>query len=203
MTGLLLKEYLQLRDSKLSWLLWIFWLVIPVAIGKLGYSRELGFIMCASLAFGGGLMTADVRCRWNRYAAALPVSRAEIVKSKYVVSAVLEGIVYIILLTMFILRAHTAEGGMYSLSGIGFLIAYSIAADTISLFIVLKAGVRKGQPVSLGVNLALAVLAALFMESEHNIGYMQLISLAAIMFAVILRIASLPAAIRIYEKRDL
>lgn len=195
MKGLLIKEWLEFQNKGnmvLSIFLWIMSGMILKSIPA--------FMFCCVL-LSSNMMSSDVRCGWNRYAAALPISRADIIKSKAAVSVFTElgFIIGILLSTIFgcIIKVYGAEQFLYDL----FIIAFLLSASSVMQLLIFRIGVRLGSRIG---TIITVILTALFLYLLDNvISISLLLGAIALLSAIAIRIISICLSIAAYNRRDL
>ena len=201
MKGLLRKEL---------YLIWaycrIFLLMIAVFIvaGALGdqtdfmvvYPMVIGMIVAAST------LSYDERSKWNVTCDAMPVSRARVVSSKYIVALGWVLVVFVLILIAQGIRL-TALGRLPELAHLPVkLLPLGLLGPAVLLPVMLALGVEKGRIIyfiAIGVVCALGVGMGKMPEAQLGTAPESLILLlSCAIFA-----ASWLLAIRLYEKREL
>ena len=95
MNGLLLKDWISLRTSiVLEVIVFVFCTALFVPWGASSVAFLIGIAM--ALLFLVNAMTLDTASRWERYVLALPLSRREILASRYQFAYVCLGVVALI-----------------------------------------------------------------------------------------------------------
>lgn len=124
MFALLLKDILSLKRALR---IYAAFLVIYSVVGIFtdNSSFFLTFIVLLGMMLPLSAMNVDAACHWNRYAACLPMPRAALVTSKYLLAAF--GILFALLPTVVLMGLHTS----------GLLSGFTLGWPEVSLMITL------------------------------------------------------------------
>lgn len=195
MKGLLIKEWIEFQTKGNI----VFSIVLLIMYGI--FLKFIPAFMICCVLLSSNMMSSDVRCGWNRYAAALPINRANIIKSKTAVSVFTElgFIAGILLASIFgcIIKAYGAGQFLYDL----FIIAFLLSASSIMQLLIFHIGVRLGSRIG---TIITVILTALFLYLLDNVISISLLYGAiALLSAVTIRIISIFLSIAAYERRDL
>ena len=148
MKGLLLKDWFVLwKQCK-----WMLFLVILYTLLPLVSDGAGTFLACFSVLFMAILpitvLGFDERSKWERYAAALPVSRDDLVLSKYLLALLgMIGAALLYLLSSLVLSA-VRPGSVSPQETVSFLcllFAGALAFDAVNFPIIFRLGVEKGR----------------------------------------------------------
>ncbi|SMC81872.1 ABC-2 transporter permease [Papillibacter cinnamivorans] len=86
MTGLILKDLLNLkRQGKIIAILFAFYLFLSLTSHDSSFFGGVVAVLCAMLPVTA--LSYDERCKWDKYALTMPVSRKDLVISKYLLGA--------------------------------------------------------------------------------------------------------------------
>jgi len=161
----------------------------------------LGTLVVSSFSF-------DDMAKWDRYAIALPVTRKQIVLSKYVVALIglLTGIIvyFIANIISMLIHGNLELGEMFLGSGI--IVCAVVAMLSVMLPLVFKFGAEKSRIIMMLV-IVIPWLATMFVM---NMGFpvpseaiLRLIGYSLPVAVIILLIGSYLISAKIYEKKDL
>ncbi len=116
--GLLLKDWYELwNKSKVLIIMVVVYMLIGLVSPTLG---SVALLLCAMLPYNS--IAYDEKVKWNRYALSMPVSKKELVLSKYLLGIIGVGIGIILLaLLQFVPVGEPANWNMVVLSGAGAL----------------------------------------------------------------------------------
>lgn len=211
MIGLVLKDLLVLRKTaKLYIAMLSFYLVLALA-GVFSHAMLTGFVALFTMMLPISSFAYDELARWDKYAAALPVSRRGIVGSKYLLALLLGAIAGALILIssgLFWLLKDTAPGEVL-LTGLA-CVAAGLLMNSILLPLLFKFGAEKGRLLTMAV---LAVIFLLGFGGGKLLGYHEfpemppcLKTLFPLILAGVLILAlfvSYQVSLGIYRKKEL
>ncbi len=200
MTGLILKDLLNLKQQMKSLLIVLaVWLFISVMNGN-GYFFG-GFFVMYVVMIPMTTMSMDERSKWERYALTMPVTRTELVLSRYVLS-LLTALVGLVLtfIVCWVMSKNPVESLNVSLA----LLCVGTIFASLVLPIIFKMGVDKGRIIMMIVFLVPFLLA--FLLPKTGIQPNEAMLAKAIVFvpiaALVLLILSVYVSISIYKKKE-
>lgn len=200
MTGLILKDLLNLKQQMKSLLIVLaVWLFISVMNGN-GYFFG-GFFVMYVVMIPMTTMSMDERSKWERYALTMPVTRTELVLSRYVLS-LLTALVGLVLtfIVCWVMSKNPVESLNVSLA----LLCVGTIFASLVLPIIFKMGVDKGRIIMMIVFLVPFLLA--FLLPKTGIQPNEATLAKAIVFvpiaALVLLILSVYVSISIYKKKE-
>ena len=208
MKGLLIKELIHLRKGIKGFV--IFGIVVLIFISGLGTADGATFALWTwFMTAGMGIMDSDVSSKFNRYNVTMPVSRSDIIKSKYLLISIYDVLGYFILFAGIMIHTLISEESiLYEINQGLIFITISSLVTTISVVCIFWKGIRRGRRIALPVCIAAAVGAIVglrYMERFEIFttfvftGYLIIVLIAS----VALRIGSMLLSIKLYEKRSL
>jgi hypothetical protein len=155
MIGLLLKDLFTMRQyGKTMLFMLVFFAVLSSGMDNPAMFFE-GFIILLSVMSAITSFSYDSLAKWDRYALSLPVTRREIVGSKYLLSLCLCGSAAVtsFLIASIILQFSPVEGFslIYHLLSIGALICVALVFSAILLPLIFKFGVEKSRIFMLAI----------------------------------------------------
>ncbi len=200
MNGMLLKEALQLKRQGIANTIMsvIAGLIIISIFGIRTNILTWLFIWTFNGRIAGGILRFDVPSHWNRWCVAAPIPRGDVVKSKYALICFYELVAFLITavgITIFI-----ALNNVTPIHEIRY--AFSMAAvlmlfDTITLVCIFWRGGYHGGNTAYIINLLFMAGITFLLPLSGNFAWY------FIVFAVIIRAASLPLSVWLYERRSL
>lgn len=201
MKGLLLKDILNLRQQGKVYLVIIsIWLVIGIMNKDAAFFA--GVMMIFSLLVPVSAIAYDERAKWDKFALTMPLSKLDLIASKYLLSlvcTVLSGILAIIV--GLAIAGDTKEVLMSVMA----LMSLGVIFTSFILPVIFKFGVEKGRLVVMVLFLAPSVLVMLIsklnlrLPNEDAISQM-LYFLPAIAAGILL--VSVYISVRIYSKKE-
>lgn len=202
MKGLILKDLLNLKkQSKIMFVLIIFYFVF--ALTNKNGSMFSGMILILFAMFPITAMSYDERANWDKYALAMPVSRINIVLSKYILGFILSCIALIISLIAQIIidtSINTENIGATLL-----IFVLSLLFTSILLPIMFKFGVEKGRMLMFIVlftpTIAIMLLPKLIPTPPTEEMIMKMLY-AFPVIVIIIYILSIFLSINIYKKKE-
>ncbi len=201
MKGLLLKDIINLKQqAKIFLIAAILYLVISFI------NRDSSIFSIFSVVFTVMVpMTAfayDERAKWNRYALTMPVSRRDIVLSKYLLAFLFAAVTFLFtFLVSLCMKQHLHDSLISSLTL--FLVGLTVSAFVLPIFF--KFGVEKGRFILLALVLIPGVLS--FLGSKMQIPLPDQVTISILLsiapFACVLCIIiSMLVSIRIYQGKE-
>lgn len=206
MKGLLLKDLLNLKKQvKLYVIFIIFYMVLSITSKDTSFVSGIICVFCAMLPMTA--LSYDERASWDKYALSMPITRKNIVISKYILGLLCSVIGAIITLTFnFIISGYSYNSIILTLIFWGL----SILFMTIIFPILFKFGVEKGRLVMMLVLFAPAMIGTIFVKLDFFRLNEKLVD-SIIKFAPIIIIAvvlaslliSITISLRVYSKKEL
>ncbi len=202
MKGLILKDIINLKQQAKVYLLIIaIWLVIGISSKDGGF---FGMLICVFAIFLPiTALSYDEKAKWDKYSLTMPVSKKEVVLSKYVLALAVSVVGFMISLVFNIVISKAfAE----SLSASAVYWGISILIFSIVLPLMYKFGVEKGRMLILIVFL-IPALFAVFM-SKLNVSHPSEVFMSSLkfilpIFILLALIISVWASIKIYTNKEL
>lgn len=204
MKGLLLKDWYMLKSYCRTYLiLLLIYAAIPI------FGSTSGFIMFYPCVLSGmlsiSLIAYEEREKWNVYAATLPVSKAQTVSCKYLVSLIVSSAVLCIMLlshTLAMLARHsfdiTAIGGLLTA-----LTPLCLLPTALLLPFIFWLGSEKGRMIYyfIFISFSIAIMYISPASALRAIG--KLIGTVILAASVLIFGASWLLSIRLYQEREL
>lgn len=183
-------------------------LVVFLAVGAVNNENSFFLIypMIIGVMLPVSLIGYDERFKWHVACDALPVSRAQAVSSKYILTLLIVGLVF--LLTMLVqavvmIRQGTPEK-LRELPGL--LLPIGLAGPALLLPVIFRLGVEKGRIfyyLLVGVVCAAAVIFSSNVTSEDPTAQVQLPGTLLVLAGAVLFALSWLLAIFLYQRREL
>ena len=183
-------------------------LVVFLAVGAVNNENSFFLIypMIIGVMLPVSLIGYDERFKWHVACDALPVSRAQAVSSKYILTLLIVGLVF--LLTMLVqavvmIRQGTPEK-LRELPGL--LLPIGLAGPALLLPVIFRLGVEKGRIfyyLLVGVVCAAAVIFSSSVTSEDPMAQVQLPGTLLVLAGAALFALSWLLAIFLYQRREL
>ena len=130
MSGLLVKEFYTLRRYLKQYvILFIFFAVLSVYMDSAIYFQAMATMSMCMLVFTG--MSYDAAAEWDKYVLTMPISRRDVVRSKYIeciicgISAIILGVLFSIIID-----------NIHPMVEIGFMLTAIMAAVLLCLILV-------------------------------------------------------------------
>ena len=196
MKGLLMKDLLNLRQTIRVWaLLLALFIVIGFAQRSPIYITSMLTVMVLLLPVNA--LAYDETCKWDAYALTMPVTRRDLVLSKYLLALVGAGAMAL-LSAVCTLMMGAAPDEVFST--IGLLLAAGLCMISILLPLLFRFGVQKGRMVMIVVVLLPVALTVLFPDvftttQPVGTGWLPLA-------ALVLLVGSAAVSVRICEKKE-
>ena len=214
MSGLVIKDFMVLRKQGKSYLLILGLYALLTIMGVFNYSVMSSMMVVLVMMLPMATFSYDDLARWDKYAAAMPVGRAGIVKAKYITTLLITGgsaLLCLVLNTVVAAaRLEDASFGALNLTllaclGVGVLI------NAVILPMMFKYGAEKARGMSMGVMLVLfvlifglsALLAETGLESFIPEAVMLWSPVILALFAAAALALSYRLSLRIYRKKEL
>ena len=204
MKGLLLKDWLMLyKKNRLMFALVLFYLLASSASGNSFYS---GFAVLFLSVLPQTVLGLEERCKWNRYAIALPLTRRQIVLEKYLLALLGVGLGAALYLVFgFVGMAFTHRP--VELASLCPMLSIGLLFPAINLPIVFRLGAEKARLWYLLIVGFLAGLAGAFFvlveDAWFSTGIFPVLAWALLPVCALLFALSALLSVRIYEKKEL
>ena len=202
MKGLIIKDFINLKkQAGIITVMMVLYLIISITSKNGAAFGAMIFIMFALLPVS--TMSYDERASWDKYALTMPVSRVDMVLSKYILSLILSSIALIL---NFI--AQAAMGNEMNYENITVIFAvFGISMIYISLIlpIMFKFGVEKGRMLMMVVLMLPMIVVLLFSNIVKTALSEEMIKKALYAFpaaAVLLFLASIFVSVKLYSKKE-
>lgn len=211
MSGLLVKEYYTLRRYLKQYiLLFIFFGVLSVYLDSAIYFQAMVTMSMCMLVFTG--MSYDSTAGWDKYVMTMPISRKEVVLSKYV-SCVIYAASAIVVSTVFsiiINRIHPMEDG-------GLMLMTTVAATLLCLIFIIysillpmifKLGVEKTRILMIAVIMipVFAILGTAEYMPESVLDFIEqhaaIFGAAGVIMSVLIYFISYFISVSIFSKKE-
>lgn len=163
MKGLLIKDILTLKkQGKLLAILLAFYVVLGLAMNEMAAFGSMVIVVCAMLPVTA--MSYDERAGWDKYALSMPVTRRDIVLSKYVLGLIFCAIA-VVVVAAFGVATHPEQiaGSLASALVMG---ATGLIFQSILFPLFFKYGVERGRLLMLAVILLPAGLGILLARMD-------------------------------------
>ena len=207
MRGLIIKDLLNLKKQAGYLTLFIaLYAILSIYMGNVEFVAGMIILLCAILPITA--MSYDERAKWDRYALSMPVSRRDVVLSKYMLGLLLILPGSLLALICGIIAGDTSILELLAIigccAGMGFLIF------SVMLPIMFKIGVEKARIAIIIAALipTLAIIAASKLSFSGDIGLWlanlspaTLAAVALLILAVVAAI-SISCSLRIYGRKE-
>jgi len=201
MKGLLLKDILNLRQQGKVYLVIIsIWLVIGIMNQDAAFFA--GVMMIFSLLVPVSAIAYDERAKWDKFALTMPLSKLDLIASKYLLSLLCAGLSGILAIIVGLAISGDTKEVLMSVSA---LMSLGVIFTSFILPIIFKFGVEKGRLVVMVLFLAPSVLVMLIsklnlrLPNEEAISrmfyFLPLIAIAILLFSIYL-------SVLIYSKKE-
>lgn len=202
MKGLLIKDIYNLKQQvKIYLLLIAVWMVMGFANNDSTFSS--GVMMIFSLLIPITTIAYDEKANWDKYALTMPVTKIDLVLSKYLLSffCAVISFVYSSAVGVFMTK-NAADSLVTSLV----IMSLGIILTSVVLPVIFKFGVEKGRMIMLAIFLVPTVVGMILPKLNFNMPQettiervLYLSPLIAFIFAAV----SIFISIKIYEKKEL
>lgn len=214
MKGLLIKDIINLKGYAKSLIgLLVFFTVISCMSGDISFLSGMTIIF--SVSFSMSSFTYDNYSKWDSYAMSLPITRKDMVKSKYVFALIIAGagtfLALIILLIVGVVNGFTDMGE--KLTVIGVLLIWSVIAISVMLPFMYKYGVDKARFIMMGIFLVPTVLIMVVAKLGLKVPAIKantdihvlaaIIGTAAVAATIALLVVSYRISCKVYMLKDL
>lgn len=202
MKGLLLKDLVNLKQqTKIYIIVIVIWLAIALTSKDGAF---LGGMICVlSVMLPITTLSYDEKAKWDKYVLSMPVSRKQVVASKYILALALS---FIGCFISFAFNLFITKDASQSMRMSLMFWAFSIVAFCVILPLIYKFGVEKGRAMILIVFLAPTVLV--IMLSKLNIPlpskeFLYNIKFIIPVFIIAALVLSCYVSTRIFRNKDL
>ena len=202
MKGLILKDFMNLKQQ---WKVWAIFLIFYGFMSVSTKSNSMGamiIVMCAILPTT--FMSYDEKANWDKYALSMPLSRDDMVLSKYIISIFFFAAAFLLNIVLNLLMGSTEIEKMLFESTI--LSTVGILYISIILPILFKYGVEKSRLIVLMVFFAPWIIVVLFLKLNVNIPYKQIFNTYSSilpLISIVIFIISILISLNIYKKKEL
>ena len=199
MKGLILKDLYMIKAYFRTYLRLIFGFIVLSS-----FSKESAFMYFYPMILAGSMpfsfFAYDDRSRWNQYCDTLPVSRKTVVSSRYIITLLFVGAVFLLTAAFqlfspyFSLQTYTAN--------LSVLIVMGLLTPTVLMPLTFRVGVEKGRLfyyLIIGSFCAISVMTAsspITIQTSLPLVLLPIVS-------ILLFILSWPLSVRIYEQKEL
>lgn len=194
MKALLYKDACVIRSELKLWVLLVALFCLLPQLRLNGF-----FVLYAGIMFPTTLMSFDERSKWEVLAGMLPYSDRERVLSRYVSGWIALAFGAVLDLLGCAIGAHGV--GPAELTALGWLVALALVLQAVSFPILFRVGVEKGRLCTFLMYGVGAVLLALLGHGLRPDSALRLGALPALLGGVLLSLLSVPAAVRMMERR--
>ena len=154
--GLLLKDLFELwAQCRVQLVLTGVYLLLPLFIPGIGLFASVGMMLLAMMPLYA--LGYDERCRWERYALAMPVRKSDLFWSRFLL-----GVIAIALGTVIQVLVALLAGRSDLLSPLAITAPAAVAYLLITLPLMMKLGVEKGRFLLLILTVGFMLLSGLF-----------------------------------------
>ena len=204
MIGLLIKDLFAVkRQLRIVVLITVIYFAVSVYSNNLGMFTGVAMIYSIMLPITS--MAEDEQCKWDRYAVALPLSRATIVLSKYVMAVLLNIVISLVVGAVLVLVAPYGSGAYGEvLPLVCSVSAGGMAVIAVLLPLLYKYGVEKARLIMIIVFLIpfLLIVVSSSFESEAPLAWLQEYVYLLPAAALGLVLLSFLISIRIYRGKE-
>ena len=207
MKGLIIKDFFALtRQARIFLAVAAFYLIYSITTKNITmfaamFTMFMGFLPINTMAF-------DEQSKWNKYALSMPLTRTDIVLSKYILSgivALLAILVNFAVMTILIRLTNSATGlkeaSLYILAGGGVLLFYV----ALLLPVLFKFGVEKGRMLMVAVFLAPLLITTLLPKlgiPKPSASLLEALPYLAPPVLLVSLLISVAISIRIYQRKE-
>lgn len=205
MRGLLIKDLLTLKkQGKLLAIMLAFYVVLGLAMKEVAAFGSMVIVVCAMLPVTA--MSYDERAGWDKYALSMPVTRRDIVLSKYVLGLIFCAVAVLVVAAFGVATRPEQVAG--SLAGSLVLGAAGLIFQSILFPIFFKYGVERGRLLMLAVILLPAGLGILLARMDLGLPAPtpQMIATAPYLLAaatVVCIAVSITVSLHIYRRKEI
>ena len=202
MRGLLFKDIINLKQQAKIYLLIIaIWIAISFANNDNSFFG--GLIMIFSILVPISTIAYDEKAKWDRYALTMPVSRKDIVLSKYLLAFCCAAMGAVLSTVVSIIMSKDITESL--LSSMMFM-SLGISVASIVLPIIFKFGVEKGRMLMLAVFLAPTVIGMILSKLNINMTgeyTFEMLSNFSPLIALVVTAISIIISVKIYNSKEL
>lgn len=208
MTALLLKDFYNLKKQLRIMLMFsVLYGILSIFTANIAFLVGILCVLCLMLPISS--FSFDQFSKWDDYALALPITRKQIVISKYLLTLVsLITAALLCTVTQFtytlIVKADTFDGNYFSfLLG---LLSTCILLSSINLPITIKFGPEKARVATIFIFLAPVIVAAVAAKvgmPAPDAAALEMAVLLLPVLAIMSFIASFMISIKLYDRKDL
>lgn len=201
MKGLLLKDLLNLKQVGRIWLLIAaLWVAMGVAERSSAYIGGMLIMLVIMLPFSS--MAYDEAAKWDRYALTMPISRRDLVLSKYALMMICAAVCAALTLLCSLLLG---DAPVYAFRMTGLLLCAALFLSAISLPLLFLLGVQKARVAILAFILIPAVVSILPIENQISLSVLEGLFLKVwpvALIVLVLLIVSYICSLRIYRRKE-
>ncbi len=204
MRALLLKDFYMAKTYLRAFIAIIFVFLI-LSVGNNSNMFLIMYPMIFSIMGPVSLLSYDEKFKWDRYCAAMPFTRAQIVSSKYVLTLLSCLVVFVISAVIQGIRLLPETPGDY-LSLLSILLTIGLIAPSVLLPIVFKLGCERGRVayyVIIGLVCAVGILIPYEALGERTLAGRFTMPPVMALVSILLFGASWLLSIHFYKKRSL
>ncbi len=204
MKGLLRKDLYGLKSyGRTVWLFLVAYTGISLATGSTGLVTSLAVVLCSMLPMNS--IAVDEQAKWGAYAQCLPVSRRQVVASKYLMVTIISLLSALFVLAISLLSQLNEAGPVQeSLSSVAFSFLLALVVNALTLPPIFHFGVEKARLI---VMLAyLVFVMPVFLLSSPSGFLARLLEIAKVALAPLtaaLLVGSYFLSVKVYEAREL
>lgn len=204
MTGLLLKDILNLKQQAKSYLfIVLIWLAIALYIKDSGFFG--GVMIMFMLMVPMSAFAYDEKCRWDRFGLTMPVTRFQMVLAKYLLTGLIGAAVFVVSAAVSVFmtgKPGESLGTSLALFCVGTVMA------SIVMPLIFKFGVEKGRILTiLAILLPVGIVLILTQYAPDIAGAVGLYAGISIIFLAALTVLAVSVSIfisvKIYERKEL
>lgn len=203
MKGLIIKDLLNMKKTlKLYLLLLVFYGVLSFAQGNnmlFGY-----FVVLLTMMMSITALSYDEKANWDKYALSMPVSRTDLVMSKYVLSyGCLIVAIVLAVLYMYLIDGRITQDGWAILA---VCTGFSLFFTSIMLPVMFKFGCEKGRIAIFAISLI--PVAAVMIFNKANLlpkideKMLEMLPYIAGVIVILMSVISMFISVRIYKNKE-
>jgi len=205
MKGLILKDLMGLKKFSKNYLIFILFYAVIGLFSNM-YALFSGFIMVFAFMLPITAVSFDERSKWDSYALTMPISRKDIVLSRYLLGLIFAGAAVVICFVYTLITSGENFGTSLLLSGAFFLVG--MLFFSIIFPILLKVGVEKGRLTMIIIFLLPTVIIMTLSKigfdfSKPSEQTLMTIAWIAPFVVIAIFVASIFLSFRIYSKKEM
>jgi hypothetical protein len=210
MKGLILKDLINLKRSmKTLGVMLLVWAVLFIPMGNESFISGMVVLMFAMLVVT--TLSYDDLARWDTYALTMPISRPEMVRSKYLLMLLLDFASVVLALLLVLLGSFFTGTGLTAetLQGLPIILMIAIIFGSVLIPLVYKFGTEKARlmivlcaAIPTAVVLVLAKLNVPFPEIGNEETFFWTVMMAMALISVGGFIGSYFVSVKIYQKKE-